>query len=63
MFQGLKQKRNHAGILENYTWDKQQCIEEVNNYPDKHPITFSELARAYNLKNNSSKYLHFVSTL
>ena len=58
MFQGLKRKRNHAGILDNYTWNKETCIEEINSYPDNHPINFSDLARRHNLKNNRGMILY-----
>ena len=36
--------------MENFVWEAESCLTEVNNYPDGTLINYSELARKYNLK-------------
>ena len=50
--QGQKRPKNHVGILENYTWKKEACIEFVNHTTDFSTLNYSELARTYQLRNN-----------
>ena len=49
----MKSAHNHVGDLQNYTWDKDNCIEEVERYPAYYNIDYSDLARRFDLKNKN----------
>lgn len=53
--QGLKRKRDHVGNKERFSWDKEQCLLEVNSYINDTKINYTELSRKYNLKNDSGE--------
>ena len=55
MRKGLKKPRRHLGNSDNYTWDKEACLQEVSSYTNGHSINFAELARKYNLKNGKGQ--------
>ena len=41
----MKTAHNHVGNLQSYSWDKNNCIEEVVWYPADYNINYSDLAR------------------
>ena len=47
---GEKRPHDHTGPLENFVWQEEACISEVNNYPDGTLINYSELSRKFDLK-------------
>ena len=49
----MKRAHNHVGNLKSYSWDKDSCIEEVERSPADHNITYSDLARRFDLKNKN----------
>ena len=51
----LKRPKNHTGHLNNYTWDKDECIKFVKNTTEKTILNFSELARKHKLRNFQGK--------
>ena len=52
-FQGVKRRHDHIGNKENYTWSKEECLEEVSKYEVGDIINYSDLARRYQLKNKN----------
>ena len=52
-FYGMKRAHNHVGNLKSYSWDKNNCIEEVERYPADYNINYSDLARRFDLKNKN----------
>ena len=53
LFKGGKRKRSHIGNISNYLWEKQNCLNELENMDDSKIITFSNLAIRFNLRNVS----------
>ena len=45
---------NLEGNLENYTWDKENCVRQLNSSLEAN-INFSQLTRIFNLKNKEDK--------
>ena len=51
----MKRAHNHVGDLQNYTCDKDNCIEEVERYPAYYNISYSDLAGRFDLKNKNGR--------
>ena len=49
---GLKRKKDHVGNISNYTFDQENCINEIDSYDNDHNINFSGLASRHHLKNS-----------
>ena len=41
IFQGFKQKRDHAGREDKYSWLKEQCLAEAKRYEPDHVLNYS----------------------
>ena len=50
---GSKRKKDHVGDILKFNFVKENCIHEVNSYNENDEISFSALARKYNLKNSN----------
>ena len=46
----MKRAHNQVGNLQSYSWDKDNCIEEVGRYPADCNINSSNLDRRFDLK-------------
>ena len=46
-------KRSHTGNISNYLWEKENCLNELENMDDSEIINFSNLAVRFNLRNVS----------
>ena len=57
IFQGLKQKRDHVGRKDKYSWLKEECLAEVRGYEPGYVVNYSELAWKYSLQNESGRTL------
>ena len=53
--QGTKRKRDHCGILQNYSWEKESCLTLISSMKSTEKINFMELAQKVNLKNKKGK--------
>ena len=51
IFQGTKRKRDHVGDLNSYTWNKEECLQEVYQYNEKDNINYTAIAKKYEVKN------------
>ena len=47
---GEKRPHGHTGPSENFLWQEEACISEVNNFPDGTFINYSELSSKFDLK-------------
>ena len=50
--QGIKRNHDHCGKLENYTWNKENCLKMVSGKTPTEKINYTEIARNANLKNS-----------
>ena len=57
ILQGLKQKRDHVGRKDKYSWLKEECLPEVRGYELDHVVNDSELAQKYSLQDELGKTL------
>ena len=57
IFQGLKQKRDHVGRKDKYSWLKEEFLAQARGYEPDHVVNYSELARKYSLQIESGKTL------
>ena len=53
LFKGEKRKRSHIGKISNYLWEKENCLNELENMDDSEIINFSNLADRFNCRNVS----------
>ena len=49
--QGTKRKHDHRGRLQNYSWNKENCLTLISSVKSTEKINFTELAQKVNLKN------------
>ena len=59
-FQGSKHKKDHIGNVNSYTWDKEECIKELDNLPQGTKLNFSALAKSFNLVNSKGKLFYMT---
>ena len=53
LFKGEKRKRSHIGNISNYLWEKENCLNELENMDDSEIINFSNLTVRFKLRNVS----------
>ena len=51
LFKGEKRKRSHIGNISNYLWEKENCLNKLQNMDDSEIINLSNLAVKFNLRN------------
>ena len=54
--QGIKHKKNPVGDLSKYKWDKENCINHLQQVDDLLMVNYKDLAEEYSLQNDDGKY-------
>ena len=47
---GTKLKHKHTGNITSYSWEKDDCLQDLQNRQDSEKLNFTELAKKYNLQ-------------
>ena len=50
---GTKLKHKHTGNITSYSWEKDDCLQDLQNRQDSEKLNFTELAKKYNLRDQS----------
>ena len=50
---GTKLKHEHTGSIKSYSWEKDDCLQDLQNRQDSEKLNFTELAKKYNLRDQS----------
>ena len=53
LHQGYKLNHNHTGNITSYSWKKNECLQDLQNRQDSEKLNFTELAKKYNLRDQS----------
>ena len=49
----IKLKHKHTGNITNYSWQKDDCLQNLQNWQDLEQRNFTEMAKRYNLRDHS----------
>ena len=55
-YQGIKRKCDHVGKVSSYTWDKENCIAEINKLSTSHELKSSEVAKNFTVRNKNGTF-------
>ena len=55
-FRALSTKKNPVGDLSKYKWDKENCINHLQQVDDLLMVNYKDLAEQYSLQNDDGKY-------
>ena len=50
---GTKLKHKHTGNITSYSWEKDDCLQDLQNRQDSEKLNFTELAKKYSLWDQS----------